>query len=134
MTKRLLASTVGVGVLAFAVAGYSQTTPPSLDKPDAPAVKEGKSGATKRASGEVTSVDAKSGKLSVKTSTEDLNLEVQGSVAKRHLSDIKVGDKVNVTYQEKGGTLVANSINKSSTGSKTGMESGRSDKEASKIH
>ncbi len=64
MTKRLLASTVGVGVLAFAVAGYSQTTPPSLDKPDAPAVKEGKSGATKRASGEVTSVDAKSGKLS----------------------------------------------------------------------
>ncbi|HXF77097.1 MAG TPA: hypothetical protein VNN13_13440 [Methylomirabilota bacterium] len=134
MTKRLLASTVGVGVLAFAVAGYSQTTPPSLDKQDAPAVKEGKSGATKRASGEVTSVDAKSGKLSVKTSTEDLNHEVQGSVAKRHLSDIKVGDKVNVTYQEKGGTLVANSINKSSTGSKTGMESGRSDKEASKIH
>lgn len=128
MTKPILASVaLGVGVLAFAVAGQSQTAP-SLGKTDAPMVGEGKSGTTQRATGEVTSVDAKNGKLSVKTSTQELDLEVQGGAAKKDLSDIKVGDKVNVSYQDKGGRLVVSSINKASTSSKTGMESGASDK------
>jgi hypothetical protein len=52
----------------------------------------------------------------VKTATDELNLEVQDS-AKKSLSSIKVGDKVDVGYQDKGGMLVANSINKSSKAS-----------------
>ena len=131
MTKQILTSmALGAGILAFAVAGQSQTTPSSPGKSDAPMARESKSGATKKASGEVTSVDAKTGKVSVKTSTQELDLEVQGS-AKNKLSDIKVGDKVNVSYQDKGGMMVANSISKASgsKSSKTGMESsGKSDK------
>ena len=137
MRKQVFISiATGVGMLAFAVAGQSQTTSSPSDKANAPMAREGNSAATKRASGEVTSVDAKSGKLSLKTSTEELNLDVQGSAAKTTLSDIKVGDRINVSYQDNGGMLVANSISKASGSSKTGMESsGKSDSgsSASKI-
>jgi Cu/Ag efflux protein CusF len=128
MTKQFVTSVaVGAGMLVFAAAGQSQTAPSLPGKAEAPAARESK--ATKRAIGEVTSVDAKSGKLAVKTSTEELTLDVQGSAAKNALSDIKVGDRVTVSYQDKGGMLVANSINKASGSWKTGMESsGRSDK------
>jgi hypothetical protein len=71
----------------------------------------------------VTSVDAKGGKLMVKTSTGELNLAVQENAAKNSLAGIKVGDKVNISYQEKGGMLVASSVSKASGSSKDGMGS-----------
>lgn len=81
----------------------------------------------KRTIGEVTSVDAKTGKLAVKTAEQDLSLNVEASGAKQSLESIKIGDNVTVTYRDQGGILVADAVTKSgpSTG---GSASSRSDK------
>lgn len=125
MTRKFFtALPITAGMLALAVMGQAQNIPSSPGKTDMPvAPMESPGSTTKRASGEVTMVDAKAGKVSVKTGTEELNLDVQGSTAKTSLTGIKVGDKVNISYQDKGGTLVANSINKSSGSTKSSMES-----------
>jgi Cu/Ag efflux protein CusF len=105
---------LGAGFLAFATVGQAQNKPSSPGNTNAPI--DSRAGASKKATGEVTSVDAKAGKLMVKTSSDNLNLEVQGSSAKKDLADIKVGDKVNVSYQDKGGMLIASSVTKASDG------------------
>jgi len=113
MNKKLLVSYIaGAGIFALTAAGQTQNMPSSPGSRDAPS--ESKSSATKKATGEVTSVDSASGKLMVKTATDELNLDVQGSTAKKSLTNIKVGDKVSIAYQDKGGILVANSISKAS--------------------
>ena len=115
MNKKLIVGYIaGAGIFALTAAGQAQNMPSSPRNSDAPI--DSKSSVTKRANGEVTSVDAKTGKIMVKTATDELNLEAQDS-AKKSLSSIKVGDKVDVGYQDKGGMLVANSINKSSKAS-----------------
>ena len=68
--------------------------------------------AGKRATGEVTSVDAKAGKLAVKTKDKELDLDAKGTAAKKSLEKIHVGDKVTVSYTEQGGNLVAQSVTK----------------------
>jgi len=126
MNQKLVSGFVaGVGMLAVTAVGYGQNTPSSFGKPDAPM--SSSKATTKKANGEVTSVDAKGGKLMVKTATEELNLDVQASAAKKSLTNIKVGDKVNVSYEDKGGMLVANSVSKASGSSKNGMGSPSSD-------
>lgn len=124
--KTMVGFVAGAGMLALTAAGQAQNTPSApgkADMPKADAPMKSKSGAAKKATGEVTSVDAKTGKLMVKTSTEELNLDVQASAAKKSLSNIKVGDKVNVSYHDKSGMLVANSVRKASADSKTGTGS-----------
>jgi hypothetical protein len=101
-----------VGLSTFAVTAVSQAQilpplSPGIDGPIDPAA-----GALKRANGEVTAVDAKTGNLIIKTATDELKLDVQGVNAKDSLAKIKVGDKVSIAYQIKGGTLVANSVSK----------------------
>ena len=82
MNKKLMTGFVaGVGMLAFAAGSQAQDKPSTPGKADAPM--DSKKSTTKRANGEVTSVDATTGKLMVKTSTEELNLDVQGSAAKK---------------------------------------------------
>lgn len=133
MTNKLItAFAVGAGMFALMAVGQAQNMPSSSGKSAVPL--ENKSSSTKEASGEVTSVDAKSGKLMVKTSTEELNLDVHGTTAKKHLSNIKVGDKVNVSFQDKGGMLVARSVTKASGSSKDGLGSSSNDNMGSKIH
>ena len=133
MTNKLItAFAVGAGMFALMAVGQAQNMPSSSGKSTAPL--ESKSSSTKKASGEVTSVDAKGGKLMVKTSTEELNLDVHGTTAKKHLSNIKVGDKVNVSFQDKDGMLVARSVTKASGSSKDGLESSSNDNMGSKIH
>jgi hypothetical protein len=61
----------------------------------------------------VTFIEAKAGKLAVKTAGEELILNVQASAAKKVLESIKVGDKVNVSYRNQGGILVADAVSKS---------------------
>jgi hypothetical protein len=112
---------VGIGMLAIAGLSQAQGLPSSPGTTGAPIEKQ--AGATNHANGEVTSVDAKDGKLTVKTSKEELSLEVQGSSAKQSLADIKVGDKVNVSFQDKGGMMVATSVQKASAGSEAGKAS-----------
>jgi Cu/Ag efflux protein CusF len=113
----LTALLVGAGMLALVATSQAQNPPSTPGGPSSP-MDSTKSSSAKHATGEVTSVDAKAGKLMVKTSTDEINLDVQAAGAKKSLSSIKVGDKVNVIYQDKSGTLIANSISKSSSSSK----------------
>ncbi len=121
MGKKIVASLfAGVGMLALAGVGYSQSLP-STPKQGERGMESQKASA-KHASGEVTSIDAKTGKLAVKTGEKELNLAVEGSSAKKSLESIKVGDKVNVSYRDQGAMLVADSISKAGM-SRDGTES-----------
>ena len=100
---------VGVGMLAASAMSFAQDKPMKSTKPETGV--ESKSGA-KRAMGQVTSVDIKTGKLAVKTADQDLNLSVQASGARESLETIKMGDNVNVTYRDQGGMLIVDAITK----------------------
>ena len=68
------------------------------------------------ATGEVTSVDAKSGMLTVKTKDKDLNLMAESKSAKSALEKVKPGDTVRVNYSDKDGKMVATSVKAESKG------------------
>jgi len=106
---------VGVGMLACSSMSFAQEMPAKSSNPETSV--ESKTSA-KRAIGQVTSFDAKTGKLAVKTAEQDLSLNVQASAAKQSLESIKIGDNVSVTYRDQGGILVADAITKS--GPRTG--------------
>jgi Cu/Ag efflux protein CusF len=93
---------------------FAQGVPKSSERPGAGVES---TASPKRALGEVTSIDAKAGKLIVKAGSQELNLNVQGSTAKKSLESIKVGDKVNVTYRDQGTMLVADSVSKATSSS-----------------
>jgi Cu/Ag efflux protein CusF len=77
------------------------------------------------ATGEVTSVDAKSGQLTVKAKDKDLNLMAESKSAKNALDKVKVGDTVRVTYTDKDGKMVVSSVKSESKGmSKSEEKSG----------
>jgi hypothetical protein len=101
---------VGVGMLAVTAISYGQDMPAKPSKPGSGAETKA---SEKRAMGEVISIDAKTGKLAVKTAEQDLSLNVDASATKKSLESIKVGDKVSVSYRDQGGILVASSVNKS---------------------
>ena len=68
------------------------------------------------ATGEVTSVDPKSGQLTVKAKDKDLNLMAESKSAKNALDKVKVGDTVRVTYTDKDGKMVVSSVKSESKG------------------
>jgi Cu/Ag efflux protein CusF len=68
------------------------------------------------ATGEVTSVDPKSGQLTVKAKDKELDLMAESKSAKNALDKIKVGDTVRVTYTDKGGKMVVSSVKAESKG------------------
>jgi Cu/Ag efflux protein CusF len=68
------------------------------------------------ATGEVTSVDAKSGQLTVKAKGKDLDLMAESKSAKNALAKVKVGDTVQVTYTDKDGKMVVSSVKAESKG------------------
>ena len=68
------------------------------------------------ATGEVTSVDAKSGQLTVKAKGKDLDLMAESKSAKNALGKVKVGDTVQVTYTDKDGKMVVSSVKAESKG------------------
>jgi hypothetical protein len=106
---------ISLVALAFAAAGFAQTTPATPAKPAAPEKKmETKSEKPKptTVTGEVTSVDAKAGMLGVKTKDKDLNLTAESKSTKSALGKVKMGDQVKVTYTEKNGKMVASSVAK----------------------
>lgn len=86
--------------------------------PAAPAKTATKAKAT-RITGEVTSVDAKAGTLAVKTKDKDVNLDTD-SKAKTSLKDVKVGDRVRVSYTEKDGKMIATSVAKAKSAATKG--------------
>lgn len=104
---------VPVVTLAFAGASYAQAKPATPAQPCAPQKKmETKAEKPKatRATGEVTSVDAKAGTLTVKVKDKDMNFTAQSKAAKGALGKVKVGDNVRVSYTEKDGKMIASSV------------------------
>jgi hypothetical protein len=68
------------------------------------------------ATGEVTSVDPKSGQLTVKAKDKDLNLMAESKSAKSALDKVNIGDTVRVTYTDKDGKMVVSSVKAESKG------------------
>jgi len=62
------------------------------------------------ATGELVSADAKMGTLTVKVKQKDMAFTAEGKAAKESLEKVKVGDTVTVSYTEKDGKMVTNSI------------------------
>jgi hypothetical protein len=102
--------TVAFSGISFAQA--KPATPATPATPPAPAMEkktESEKAKTTRITGEVTSVDSKTGMLTVKTKDKETNL-IADSNAKGALGKVKVGDMVKVTYTEKEGKMLASSI------------------------
>jgi hypothetical protein len=76
--------------------------PPATEKK--PEMKSEKAQATVL-TGRVTSVDAKAGKLTVKTKDKEVNLTTDSKTTKAALEKLKVGDTAKVF--ERGGTVIA---------------------------
>ena len=116
---------IALTTLAFSGLGFAQVekkaekaTEKAADKPmekakdkamDKKTEAKSEKAKTHRVTGEVTSVDAKAGTLTVKGKDKDLNLTAE-SKAKDALGKVKVGDTVRVSYTEKDGKMVATSI------------------------
>jgi Cu/Ag efflux protein CusF len=83
---------------------------------DSPRTEKSTKAKSGTATGEVTSVDAKSGQLTVKAKDKDLNLMAESKSAKNALDKIKVGDNVRVTYTDKDGRMVVSSVKADSKG------------------
>lgn len=92
---------VSLITLAFAGMSFAQaqpTTPPKGEKPKAT-----------RITGELVSLDAKAGTLTVKVKDKEMSFTT-GTKAKSALQKVKVGDTVRVSYTEKDGKLIASSV------------------------
>ena len=101
---------VALASLAFNDISFGQAKPAAPAAPSAPAsekkteMKAEKAQATVL-TGKVTSVDAKAGKLTVKTKDREVNLTTDSKTTKAALEKLKVGDMAKVF--EKGGTVIA---------------------------
>jgi len=107
--------------LAFNAASFAQAKPATPATPAAPAMEKKTEMKSEKAqatvlTGRVTSVDAKAGKLAVKTKDKEVNLTTDSKSTKAALEKLKVGDTAKVF--ERGGTVIAASPVKAE--SKTG--------------
>ncbi|HET9296724.1 MAG TPA: hypothetical protein VFP18_07525 [Candidatus Binatia bacterium] len=83
---------------------------------DSPRMEKSTKAKSGTATGEVTSVDAKSGQLTVKAKDKNLDFMAESKSAKNALDKVKVGDTVRVTYTDKDGKMVASSVKAESKG------------------
>jgi Cu/Ag efflux protein CusF len=124
----LRAIVIGMTTLAFAGISFAQAKPATPATPPAPAAEKksemkSEKAKTTRITGEVTSVDPKTGMLTVKTKDKEVNLTAD-SKAKGELEKVKPGDTVRVSATEKDGKMVATSVapTKSAKKSEKAME------------
>ena len=102
---------------SFSALGFAQAkpaTPATPATPAAPAEKKtemkSEKAKTHRITGELTSVDAKAGTFAVKEKDKEIKLTADSKSAKSALEKLKVGDMVRVSYTEKDGKMIANSV------------------------
>jgi len=122
--KKVIAIFVSV-LFVFAIASVSfavekaATAPAATEKKEAAPVKAEEKKApvkVKRISGEVVTVDATAGTLTVKSKKQEVSLStddktaVKKGIEKKTLADVVAGDKVIVKYKEVDGKNVAKSI------------------------
>jgi hypothetical protein len=96
--------------LAFNGISFAQAQPATPATPAAPTVEKKTELKAERAqatvlTGKVTSVDAKAGKLTVKTKDKEVNLTTDSKSTKAALEKLKVGEMAKVF--ERGGTVIA---------------------------
>ena len=99
--------------LAFAGVSFAQATPATPATPASPAKKEVKKVEKPKATritGEIVSLDAKAGTLTVKVNGKEMSFTAETKGAKSALGKVKVGEQVRVSYTEKGGKLIAHSV------------------------
>ena len=101
-----------VALISLACNGvsFAQAKPATPATPAAPAMEKKTEMKSEKAqatvlTGRVTSVDAKAGKLTVKTKDKEVNLTTDSKTTKAALEKLKVGDTAKVF--EKGGTVIA---------------------------
>jgi Cu/Ag efflux protein CusF len=113
--KILIAASTSLALtsLSFAQAKPVTPAPPTTEKKTE--MKSERAQATVL-TGKVTSVDAKSGKLTVKTKDKEVNLTTDSKTTKAALEKLKVGDTAKVF--ERGGTVIAASPAKAESRSK----------------
>ena len=132
MKNALRVLIVALTSLAFIGVGFAQEKKTTPATPTAPATEKktemkSEKPKTSRITGEVTSVDAKAGTLTVKAKDKETNLTADSSSAKSALGKVKVGDMVKVSYSEKDGKMVASSIAKTQTAAKATKSPAKSD-------
>ena len=103
---------VALASLASNDISFAQTKPATPATPGAPATETKTEMKAERAqvtvlTGKVTSVDAKAGKLTVKTKDKEVNMTTDSKSTKAALEKLKVGDTAKVF--ERGGTVIATS-------------------------
>src|SRR5262245_16866206 len=89
---------------------FAQAKPATPATPSTPATERKSEMKSERAeatvlTGKVTSVDAKAGKLTVKTKDKEVNMTTDSKSTKAALEKLKVGDMAKVF--ERGGTVIA---------------------------
>jgi hypothetical protein len=99
--------------LTFAGVSFTQATPATPATPASPEkkaeIKQEKPKAS-RITGEIVSLDAKAGTLTVKANGKEMSFTADTKGAKSALEKVKVGEQVRISYAEKGGKLVARSV------------------------
>ena len=109
---------VALTTLSFSALGFAQAkpaTPATPATPAAPATEKktemkSEKAKTNGLTGEVTSVDAKAGTLTVKAKDKEINLTADSKSTKAALEKLKVGDMVRVSYTEKDGKMIVSSV------------------------
>ena len=104
-TTALSAAFVGVAFYSICIAQSKSDTPTT---PSAPTTEKGTESVRAQATvltGKVTSVDAKAGKLTVKTKDKEIKLTTDSPNTKTALVKLKVGDTARIF--ERGGEVIA---------------------------
>jgi Cu/Ag efflux protein CusF len=119
--KKNLVKLVVVAVTALIFGGVATAQDTKSEKmgkssADSPKMEKSTKAKSGTATGEVTSVDPKSGQLTVKAKDKDLDLMAESKSAKSSLDKVKVGDTVRVTYTDKDGKMVVSSVKAESKG------------------
>jgi Cu/Ag efflux protein CusF len=109
---------VALTSLAFSSVSFAQAkpaTPATPATPAPPAMEKKTEMRSEKAkaeglTGEVTSVDAKAGTLTLKGKEKEINLAADSKSTKAALEKLKVGDRVRVSYTEKDGKMIVSSV------------------------
>ena len=106
---------VALTTLVFSGLSFAQAKPTTPATPASPGTEKkpemkSEKSKTHQDTGEVKSLDAKAGTLTVKAKDKDLNLTAESKSTKSALEKIKVGDTVRVSYTEKEGKMIATSV------------------------
>ena len=110
MKSMIEVAVIALTSLAFNAASFAQAKPATPATPTAPTMEKKTEMKSEKAqatvlTGRVTSVDAKTGKLTVKTKDKEVNLTTDSKSTKAALEKLKVGDMAKVF--EKGGKVIA---------------------------